>query len=573
MAGGVDNRVRADDALLQRRHGGEGLKGGAGGVGAGGDPVEEGHSRIGVQRLQVLGVGPLAVVGVGGQGQDAGILHGQDHRSRAPGLQPVLGVHLLHPPGQDLLHLGLEVDVDGQGHGAAGLRLDGVELPGGLALLVGGDQPGAVLPPEVGLKGLLHPVPAHGVLHVVLVVGGGILSRVPDRLPVGVEGVQLLRALDGPGAAQNVGGVVGIVLPDGPGLHHHAVEAAVVEQGDEVHRHILRENIGGHIEAVAHQPAQLQLVEDPQHQPGLLLGAPQVRVLQAEVRPHQIHQGLGGELAVHRPQLGLKGGAHGWVGSLGSDLTVGPPVLRQVPLEAAALGGGGGGSGVDEGLRPGEGEGVGPLHAAGLTLADQPQHRPGHRLVVALALRRLDQIRVDGDGVALPVAHQHLAVAVGDDPPGRLHRLRGGDLGGGPGQVGVVVHHLGVVEHRNEQPQAQGENPHQNAGAEMKLFAAADVVLVHGGLLFILCREGRGRGGVLPLNHCHSVRWLVGAAAPTPPFLMALCQRRAPMGLDSPIAGRVGEKHLFLRMTTILFDGLWGLPGPTPQVTFSTAKK
>ena len=326
-------------------------------------------------------------------------------------------------------------------------------------------------------------------------VGGGILSRVPGRLPVGVEGVQLLRALDGPGAAQNVGGVVGVILPDGPGLHHHAVKAAVVEQGDEVHRHVLRKNIGGHIEAVAHHPAQLQLVEDPQHQPGLLLGAPQVRVLQAEVRPHQIHQGLGGELAVHRPQLGLKGGAHGGVGGLGSDLTVGPPVLRQVPLEAAALGGGGGGSGVDEGLRPGEGEGVGPLHAAGLTLADQPQHRPGHRLVVALALRRLDQVRVDGDGVALPVAHQHLAVAVGDDPPGRLHRLRGGDLGGGPGQVGVVVHHLGVVEHRNKQPQAQGENPHQNAGAEMKLFAAADVVLVHGGLLFILCREGRDRGG------------------------------------------------------------------------------
>ena len=66
VAGGVDNRVRADDALLQRRHGGEGLEGGAGGVGAAGGTVEERHPRIGVQRLQVLGVGPLAVVGVGG---------------------------------------------------------------------------------------------------------------------------------------------------------------------------------------------------------------------------------------------------------------------------------------------------------------------------------------------------------------------------------------------------------------------------------------------------------------------------------------------------------------------------
>ena len=37
------------------------------------------------------------------------------------------------------------------------------------------------------------------------------------------------------------------------------------------------------------------------------------------------------------------------------------------------------------------------------------------------------------------------------------------------------------------------------------------------------------------------------------------------MGLDSPIAGRVGEKQFFSRIAAILLDGLWGLPTPTPR--------
>ena len=31
--------------------------------------------------------------------------------------------------------------------------------------------------------------------------------------------------------------------------------------------------------------------------------------------------------------------------------------------------------------------------------------------------------------------------------------------------------------------------------------------------------------------------------------------------------------HLFSRITAILVDDMWGLPGPKPRVTFSTAKK
>ena len=54
---------------------------------------------------------------------------------------------------------------------------------------------------------------------------------------------------------------------------------------------------------------------------------------------------------------------------------------------------------------------------------------------------------------------------------------------------------------------------------------------------------------------------------------MALCQRMAPMGTDSPIAGRVGEKQFFSRIAAILLDGLWGLPTPTPRGSLLAAQK
>ena len=71
----------------------------------------------------------------------------------------------------------------------------------------------------------------------------------------------------------------------------------------------------------------------------------------------------------------------------------------------------------------------------------------------------------------------------------------------------------------------------------------------------------------------------------------------APMGLDSPIAGRVGEKHFFFRIAAIQFEGsrgspprtrefcggyappdpavqvLWGLPAPTPRGSLLDAQK
>ena len=53
---------------------------------------------------------------------------------------------------------------------------------------------------------------------------------------------------------------------------------------------------------------------------------------------------------------------------------------------------------------------------------------------------------------------------------------------------------------------------------------------------------------------------------------MALCQRMAPMGTDSPIAGRVGEKDFFSRIAAMLFDTSRAFPART-RVTFCSCKK
>ena len=54
-----------------------------------------------------------------------------------------------------------------------------------------------------------------------------------------------------------------------------------------------------------------------------------------------------------------------------------------------------------------------------------------------------------------------------------------------------------------------------------------------------------------------------GPPAPYP-ISLRLCQRMAPMGPDSPIAGRVGEKHFFSRIAAILFGGPRGFHPRTP---------
>ena len=45
------------------------------------------------------------------------------------------------------------------------------------------------------------------------------------------------------------------------------------------------------------------------------------------------------------------------------------------------------------------------------------------------------------------------------------------------------------------------------------------------------------------LSRSFQLRTSYRGLRPRTPFLMRLCQRRAPMRLDSPIAGREGEKN------------------------------
>ena len=54
----------------------------------------------------------------------------------------VLLRHGLDGLGQGFFRVLLQVDVQGQGHGTAGLRFLGIELAGDLALLIGGDDAG-----------------------------------------------------------------------------------------------------------------------------------------------------------------------------------------------------------------------------------------------------------------------------------------------------------------------------------------------------------------------------------------------------------------------------------------------
>ena len=52
---------------------------------------------------------------------------------------------------------------------------------------------------------------------------------------------------------------------------------------------------------------------------------------------------------------------------------------------------------------------------------------------------------------------------------------------------------------------------------------------------------------------------------PRTPFSLRLCRRKAPMGLDSPVAGRAGKKH-------VSFRNLAGAPPPDPGLLFSCQK-
>ncbi len=358
----LDDGGGGDDALLQRRGGGTQLEGGAGGIDALCGAVEHGQAFVGHQLLIVLVEGLQVVGGVAGQCQHLAGAHLNDRRRAAP-LIAVLVHHALNGLGQRFLHHLLQVDVQRQGHGAAGLGLAGVQLTGELAVLVGGDEPPAVLAVEVFLEGLLHAVLAHQVVHVVALVGvahvaGGLVAA-PFLLPYGAHG------------AQDVGGQLGVVHPRCRRLDGHALVVPVGDAAQQVRGHVLGEGIAA---------AAVQLVPDAHDQPRLRVGQALVYFVQG-------------------PQRG-KGLLVGAV--------LGQFVVLQVFLEGLRPAGGGQAGG---GAR-GHGQRVVPQHVLLLAQLYQPQYGVVQRRLV-LAEAALVQHQCIGQAVA----DQHLAVAVGDDAP------------------------------------------------------------------------------------------------------------------------------------------------------------
>ena len=257
-----------DDAGLQRRHGGVHLEGGAGRVGAVDGAVEHGQPLVLQQLVVALGEGGQVKGGVGGQRQHLAGAHLHHSGSAAP-LIAVLVDHALDGVGQRVLGGGLQVKIQRQRHGAAGLRLLYIELAGDLALFIGGYQPGAVVAVEPVLKGTLHAAFTHQSVHRVALC---LIFRPILRVNAG-------------DAAQNVGGVGGVVLPDGGLSRGDAGKIAVGDLGDQLRGHILGKDVA--------VPAR-QLIADACDQPGLHGGIAAVDVVHLPQCVHQRGRGNGG---------------------------------------------------------------------------------------------------------------------------------------------------------------------------------------------------------------------------------------------------------------------------------------
>ena len=435
---GVDAPVHnggggGDHPGFQPRHGGAELKGGAGGIGAVGGPVE--HGQGGIFAPAVVHLVPLAQVvgGVAGQGQHLPGAHADDRRRAAPG-HAVSAGHGLDGGGQGVLGHLLQVDVNGQGHGVAGLGLLGVKLAGNLAVFVGGHQLHAVYAVEILLKGLLHAALSHQVVHGVVAVV--LVFFVP------------VLGEDAAHPAQDVGGIGGVIHPLAGGARGHACKVAVHHLADHPHRHILGEHIAaGNLRAVPH----------PGDEPGLLVGV------------------VGGN-GVDLPQL-----CHHLVAGEGQGDLLLPGIGDLVVVHPGCKGLAGLRVRQAVGVVPAQGQGVDPGEALLGAELQKPPHRRVARSVIGKALGGEFQ------GVGQAVRHQHLAVSVGDDAPAGLHHLPLGGTGGGKGPVAVSLNDL--VMHQQNAEQAQHRRKHAQQHDEP---GAVGIILFHGSE-FLLSRGAKGR--------------------------------------------------------------------------------
>ena len=108
-----DLGIRLDDPALQSGDSGDHLKGGAGGIDTLESTVQEGLEGISAVLRQIGRVGGQVIGGVGGGGQHLCPVHVHHHAGCA---LCVLTGQLGDSLGEDVLHLLLKVDVDGEHH-------------------------------------------------------------------------------------------------------------------------------------------------------------------------------------------------------------------------------------------------------------------------------------------------------------------------------------------------------------------------------------------------------------------------------------------------------------------------
>ena len=248
---------------------------------------------------------------------------------------------------------------------------------------------------KVGLKGQLRALLTYrGVV--------GVVQGLIDIVPLGPA--------HQPHPAQQVGGVGGVVFPDGGGVNIDPGEIGLLYLHNEGHLHILGKDIG----VVGHLPgAERELIAHAHQSPGLVVGQKRVYLI---VSPQLVQKGVGAGIA--DPLALLRSGPDA-VGLLPLWQGAGPFQAAGKGVEVADGAGAGGVKGKNKGGLGGYRECIGPGDA--LLPTDVQELEKG-------GIGILHKGGIQAHIVALTVGDQHPSVTVQNLSPGRLHRLGLGDL-------------------------------------------------------------------------------------------------------------------------------------------------
>ena len=224
-----------------------------------------------------------------------------------------------------------------------------------------------------------------------------------------------------------MGGVLGVVFPDGGGLNVQTRSVQLQNGGQLLVGDVLQEGVGRQVG----DTAQVKFISEADDRPGIL------------IRP------AGGNVVAGTHLLHQKGGG---------DVRVQAPVYHE-QLEVVLPGGGEIRQGIDEGAAGGYGEVVGVGNAQLPALLHQ-----GVKSLVAVGVG-LGDVVVEHQVIGSPVAHQHIAVAVENIAPG------GTDGGDGTINLGIVgvafgINNLKLVEPERVKKQDKREQSQKHTSTE-----------------------------------------------------------------------------------------------------------